>query len=233
MKRVILIAILIVALSACAPKPEKLQPLVEQTLTAIPTNTAYPTYTPYPTYTLYPTNTIVAATQTPSAATTPENMAISKNHIHTYETKGVSVELYRVLICDKNWRDVKNYADYKEWNNANSYLMIEFKVINSGDKKISTMLLQGCQVAINQEEQIDCYDYFWNMRWVGDNLDRDTLPGVTRRGTYYLPLKTNFEDVRSVYLSFPGVFINQTGVLNNLDITLDVTDWAFEDRPVE
>jgi len=79
MKRVILIAILIVALSACAPKPEKLQPLVEQTLTAIPTNTAYPTYTPLPTYTPANTQTpeiryytrVVTASSTPTPLHTP------------------------------------------------------------------------------------------------------------------------------------------------------------------
>ncbi len=51
MKRFIAIVTLLVALSACTPKPEQIMPFVDETLTALPTRTTYPTNTPFPTYT--------------------------------------------------------------------------------------------------------------------------------------------------------------------------------------
>lgn len=70
-KRIYLLLILLFVLAACAPKPEQLQPLVAQTLTAIPTQTAYPTYTPNPTYTSDPTQTPRVIIVTPTHTLTP------------------------------------------------------------------------------------------------------------------------------------------------------------------
>lgn len=78
MKKTIAISLVVVALlSACAPSPEEIALVVNQTLTANPTNTAYPTYTPYPSLT--PVNTytpiikfrLVTATYTPTPVYTP------------------------------------------------------------------------------------------------------------------------------------------------------------------
>ncbi len=77
MKRTLVLVIATLFIVGCSPNPEKLQVLVEQTLTAIPTGTAYPTYTPNPTYTNVPTQTpkiiIVTATRTltPTMTRTP------------------------------------------------------------------------------------------------------------------------------------------------------------------
>ncbi|NLE83881.1 MAG: hypothetical protein GX603_05140 [Chloroflexi bacterium] len=59
MKKWIVILISLIILFGCSPKPEQLQPLVDQTLTALPTRTTYPTNTPYSTYTPMPTYTLM------------------------------------------------------------------------------------------------------------------------------------------------------------------------------
>lgn len=74
-KTIAALIIAIALLSACAPKPEAIALVVNQTLTANPTSTAYPTYTPYPSLT--PENTytpiikLVTATFTPTPIYTP------------------------------------------------------------------------------------------------------------------------------------------------------------------
>ena len=89
MKKVIIILFVFMLFSSCTPKPEQIQPYVEQTLadwptqtayptqTANPTNTPYPTYTALPTYTKMPTTTpvvkIVTATSTATPIYTPTN----------------------------------------------------------------------------------------------------------------------------------------------------------------
>ena len=65
MKKWIIVFVSLYILFGCTPKPDQLQPLIEQTLTAIPTATMSPTNTPFPTFTLLPTYT-PARTQTPN-----------------------------------------------------------------------------------------------------------------------------------------------------------------------
>jgi hypothetical protein len=77
MKRLIILILAVFLIAGCSPKPEQLQPFVEQTVSAIPTQTAYPTYTPNPTHTPYPTYTKVP-TQTPKViVVTPTNTPTS------------------------------------------------------------------------------------------------------------------------------------------------------------
>ena len=87
MKKLFLILIVLFLIASCTPKPEQIQPYLEQTLsqwptqtayptqTANPTNTPYPTYTALPTYTKMPTTTpvikIVTATSTSTPVYTP------------------------------------------------------------------------------------------------------------------------------------------------------------------
>ena len=89
MNRIVSIIIVLFLIAGCTPKPEQIQPYVEQTLSEWPTQTAYPTYTanptntPYPTYTAFPTYTkmptatpvikIVTATYTATPIYTPTN----------------------------------------------------------------------------------------------------------------------------------------------------------------
>lgn len=79
MKRMILFFIVFFIIAACSPKPDQVARLVEQTLSAVPTQTAYPTYTTLPTYTPANTQTpdirvtqqIVTASNTPTPLLSP------------------------------------------------------------------------------------------------------------------------------------------------------------------
>ena len=87
MKKLFSILIVLFLIASCTPKPEQIQPYLEQTLSQWPTQTAYPTQianptnTPYPTYTALPTYTkmptttpvikIVTATSTSTPVYTP------------------------------------------------------------------------------------------------------------------------------------------------------------------
>lgn len=73
MKKILLLCVLsLFLLAACAPKPEQIEPYIEQTLTALPTQTAYPTNTPYPTLTPPKTATAIIKIVTPTSTPTPE-----------------------------------------------------------------------------------------------------------------------------------------------------------------
>ena len=89
MKKIVAMIFTLLLIASCTPKPQQIQPFVEQTLaawptqtayptlTANPTNTPYPTYTSLPTYTKLPTTTpvikIVTATSTATPVYTPTN----------------------------------------------------------------------------------------------------------------------------------------------------------------
>lgn len=78
---VLIISILMVGCTAPAPDSAAIEKIVEETVSAIPTQTALPTYTPNPTLTPYPTYTnvptqkpkviIVTPTNTPTSTLTP------------------------------------------------------------------------------------------------------------------------------------------------------------------
>jgi hypothetical protein len=70
MKAIIILLLLAIILSACAPSPQAIQQALLSTQAVLPTMTAYPTYTPNPTYTPYPTFT-AQATYTPAPTYTP------------------------------------------------------------------------------------------------------------------------------------------------------------------
>lgn len=75
--QLIILVTIVLAVSACTPKPEQIAPFVEQTLAAWPTQTGYPTltpentYTPYPTYTPVNTATVIIKIVTPTFTASP------------------------------------------------------------------------------------------------------------------------------------------------------------------
>ena len=109
MKKIICVLFVFALITGCSPKPEQLQPLVNQTLTALPTRTSYPTntpfstYTPMPTYTALPTYTkaptltpvikVVTATPTiePTPSPAPTNTPQPPSVFITDETKVRSI----------------------------------------------------------------------------------------------------------------------------------------------
>lgn len=70
MKKLFSILIVLFLIASCTPKPEQIQPYLEQTLSQWPTQTAYPTQTANPTNTPYPTYTALS-TYTKMPTTTP------------------------------------------------------------------------------------------------------------------------------------------------------------------
>lgn len=142
----------------------------------------------------------------------------------------MTVELLRVVICDKSFSDIRNFYDFPEWKNAKSYLMVEFKATNNSEKTADLMLFQNSSVA-TAGKQIDSGRFFWEIRPFGDNPDGDYLPGVTMQGGYYIPLDVPFDEIQKVYFDFAGVFVNGSGIINNMQLNIDISDWTFEPRP--
>lgn len=230
MKKTIVILTLVFLLSACStptPDPAVINDLVAQTVEALPTQTPYPTYTPYPTATKVPAPT---KTPIPTPVPDPAGKAVAMNHVKEWTAKGVTMELIRVFVCDSSWSDVKTFFDLPAWRNANSYIMIEFKVKNNSEKKASLMLIQSSIVAVNGE-QVEANDYLWDLGYYYNKLEGDLMPGVEIQDFYYLPLETKFEDISTVYLDFVGAFIDNTGIINDMSVKLDISDWGFDERP--
>lgn len=232
MKRIFFVLITMLFLAGCSPNPEKLQVLVEQTLTAIPTGTAYPTYTPYPTYTVVPTTTRTPKpTQTPTQPPNfdPTGLAVAKNNVAVFESRGVKIEIVRIVIADKSWGDVASYSYIPDWKNANSYIMLEFKASNNSEDKASLMLMQASMIAASGK-QVSGSDYIYDLDYFGDDPDSDLMPGVSMQGGYWLPLETPFNEIQTVYMDFVGAFINSNGIFRNMELKLDISDWTFEPR---
>lgn len=122
MKKIIVALLTILAFSSCAPKPEEIASIVNQTLTANPTSTAYSTYTPYPTLT--PVNTytpiykVVTATNTPTpkyTATETNTPTITPTTTPTIDplkkARGNGFYLIGVDIAPGVWRSNGNGDD--------------------------------------------------------------------------------------------------------------------------
>ncbi len=240
MKQTIIVFIIgTMLLTACsAPQSEQLQLLIEQTITSMPTQIPYPTYTPNPTYTPYPTYTLVpTASKTPQPTQTPTQLpnedptgiAVAKNHVQTWEAKGVTVELLRVLICDKSFSDVSTFSNIPAWKNAKSYIMFEFKASNNSEKRANLMLFQGSMVATGGK-QVEGSDFLWDLDYFGDDPSGDLMPGVSMQGGFWLPLDISFDEIQVVYLDFVGAFVDSTGIFRNMELQLDISDWTFEPR---
>jgi len=124
MKRFFAIVALMIILSACTPKPEQVQPYVDQTLTAYPTQTSYPTNTPYPTFTQLPTYTKVptytpiikivtptftlapTSTSTPTPTNTPEYSSYQLT-----ATANRATNDYLSSFEQVQWRDFITYPE--------------------------------------------------------------------------------------------------------------------------
>lgn len=230
MRRILILLVAMILLAACStptPDPAVIDDLVAQTVEALPTQTPYPTYTPYPTVTKTP-----APTKTPMPTPIPDTTgkAVAMNHIKEWTADGVTMELIRVLICDSSWSDVNSYSNLPAWRNANSYIMIEFKVKNNSNKKVSLMLIQHSLAAVNGE-QVEANDYLWDFGYFNNKLDADLLPGIEIQDFYWLPLDTKFEDISTVYMDFVGAFVDGRGIINDMSIKLDISNWGFEERP--
>lgn len=229
----LLLTFLLTSCTALAPDLDMINEIVESTLTSIPSQTPYPTYTYYPTFTAVPSATkTVKPTQTPTKTPITETtgLVVAKNYLKTFEAQGITIEVVRVLLADSSWSDLATYHNIPDWKNANTYIMVEFLVTNNSDRKVGILLYQQSHIAVNGE-QVNGNDYFWDLGYYGDNPDGDVMPGVIYHTGYYLPLKTKFDEISTVYLDFSGAYFDGTGFLNDLSLTLDISDWAFEPRP--
>lgn len=151
-------------LAACTPKPEKVQPYVEQTLTSLPTQTSYPTFTLQPTYTLQatftPENTqtpnyviqtqIVTATNTPTLeytptiTHTPTNTATLTPTIDPLKAKrGNGIYLVGVDIAPGVWRsDGTGDRCYWEISTAQGKIINNHYGMSGGTAYISNTAFQ-------------------------------------------------------------------------------------------
>jgi len=200
---------------------------IEQTLVSIPTQTPYPTYTVIPTATKTPRPTLTP-TQTPDID--PTGIAVAKNNVAVFESKGVTIEIVRVVIADKSWGNIPSYSHIEDWKKANSYIMVEFKATNNSEDKASLMLMQSSMIAASGY-QVSGSDYYWDIDYFGDDPDGDLMPGVSMQGGYWLPLKTPFNEIQTIYMDFVGAFINSNGIFRNMTLKLDIADWTFEPPP--
>ena len=80
----------------CGPSPEAIQTMVEETVSAIPTQTPYPTYTPYPTFTPLPT-----FTPTPTLTPTPVYARWNSVQVaEVFKSAGLEVGEYRPMTVE-------------------------------------------------------------------------------------------------------------------------------------
>lgn len=181
MKAKLILLVVALMLTACAPSVPAIQTAIVQTQAAwtpIPTQTPYPTYTPFPTATSVP-----LPTSTPTTAAATNKFAW--NYIASQESGGITLEIARVLIAEK----LALGSDFDKRNRFDGVPIIGeiiFKITNTSDKTISIYPDQGTVIVLT--EQIDLREWML-FGTFGDDIGGDIYPGITKIGGIYFGVK--------------------------------------------
>jgi hypothetical protein len=245
MKKIIIFLSLMFLVVACTPKEE---PNIQATVDAsvletqsaldeieeetLPTNTPENSRTPEPTKAF-----ISTSISTPTSTEEPTQDVVSqvkaKNFVATVEQNGVIVEVERILICDDNWDDISSdFSDVSLFDDKTTYVEFIFRITNNTEEVIGFNFYTS--IASANGEQISIEDYIWaGMGWMGDDLDKDILPGSTVIGGVWTGVKrSTWDEIDKIIISIPGA--NDKDYSSTTDdylIEIEVGDWGFEPFP--
>jgi hypothetical protein len=138
MMKPLVLFIIVILLSACAPSPQAIQTAVASTQEAWPTQTPYPTYTLLPTYTEIPTATATEGptpTDTPAPTMTPPSAlvvgdygTIAPGELQTYADSHIG-EKVKVILTITNFTPGTNNEEL-QGDIAGNYANIIVDLVN-------------------------------------------------------------------------------------------------------
>ena len=203
-----------------------------QTELSLVTNTSAPTDTQIPTDTAVPTDTPIPTSTSTVEPTEEITLVKAKNFVASEEQNDVIIEVERILICDKTWKNqYKEFSEEPIFNDKKTYIEFIFRVTNNTDKVISFNFFTS--VASANGEQIIFEDYiygekFWG--WGGDDIDEDILPGSMVRGYVWTGVKrTSWDEINKIIISIPyAIDKDYNRVTDHFLLEIEVGDWGFE-----
>lgn len=203
MKRLCFPVLFLALLVACGPSENQIVTAIAQTQAAASTDTPIPTDTHVATNTPISTETqapAISPSITPTKPRTPTTEPTSTsaptanedifalNYLASQESGGLIVEIARVLISDRAYFENKNNWDFnafdEDFQGKPVVGEILYKITNTSQSILKIYPYRG-QVIIGSE-QIELADYNFSGAVLGDDLNGEIFPGVTKIGAYGL-----------------------------------------------
>jgi hypothetical protein len=232
---IVLLAITITACSQPATQPV-IQPDIQATISAgiDQTQTAQKAVEPTSAPAIASTNTPIPTEPEPTK--TPEQeevLALAKNWVATYEENGIKIEVARILIVDKNDKNIKGiFAKEENYADKITYVEYLFRITNNTGK--TAKLYYTNIIASVNGEQANFGD-FYNTQLSGDNLFDDILPGSVLIGGNWTGIKrTAWNEVNTILISIPAIRDSDyQKITKEILLTIEVKDWTYEPIPDE
>jgi uncharacterized lipoprotein YajG len=235
MKKIMLLAVLVVFLTACGTPAVPTEPALSQNqlmetalVQAVGSLTAA---APSPTETIIPN-------ATPEALTTQtlEGEVYAWNYLASQESGGVVITIARVLLTrhDANPKIKESLATNQILSNKPVIMEVIFIVENKTDKMVSVYTNQGKILA--GSEQINMLDFAMAGSNIIGTYSGDILPGAKLLGGIWVGFeRVSIEEINSVTIFIDGPSDAQSfsNIGPDYNFVLDLSERKFEEMPAE
>lgn len=239
MKHVPFLLIITLLLAACSSTPETITETVQVEVTRIVENVTEIEVTRIievvqEIEVTRVVESIIVATPTeePTPTPLPEGEGvIALNNVASVESGGVTVEIARVLIANKEAIE-QDFSVDSSFDNVDIVAMLVFKVKNNSEQTVSIYPDQG-NVQVNSE-LIDLIDFF--LAGFGDDISGDLPPGVELIGGQWFGInRSTLDEINEMTLRFGGPSNpeNFSKLGEDFEIVLDMSNKVFEPIPQE
>ena len=173
---------------------------------------------------------VVTATPEPSPTSPPSEDVIALNYVAEAESGGITVEIGRVLVANKDAIS-QDFSRDSSFDNVEVVGEIVWIVTNNSEETLNIYPDQG-SVQINSE-LVDLFDYF--LASFGDDVSGEIPPGVTLIGGQWFGINRNeVSDVTEMIIRFGGPSNDSfSRVGEDFEIVVDLSERIFEPLPEE
>lgn len=179
---------------------------------------------------------IPTATSEIRALRTPDNsVVVAKNNVAEIEDSGITIEVLRVLICDKDWDGIEDLdlAQYETFSDKDTMIEYVFKITNDTD--VVAHFFFTSSIASANGEQVSFVDFRnYGAGYIGNDLGSDILPGSYIIGGLWTGYSdSSWDEIKKIVISVDSAhgssFIDK--LTGNYLFTIDVINWEFEPLP--